>query len=46
MKEKKVLIYLLRRLTELTNQEIGEVVGMSIDEERQKNEKRDRKYSF
>ena len=29
MKEKKVLIYLLRRLTELTNQEIGEVVGMS-----------------
>lgn len=29
MKEKKMLIYLLRRLTGLTNREIGELVGMS-----------------
>ena len=29
MQEKKMLIYLLRRLTGLTNQEIGELVGMS-----------------
>jgi REP element-mobilizing transposase RayT len=29
MKEKKMLIYLLRRLTGLTNREIGEVAGMN-----------------
>jgi chromosomal replication initiation ATPase DnaA len=28
MKEKRMLIYLLRRLTGLTNREIGDVVGM------------------